>query len=177
MKKKVFLLLILTLVSCNEIEQRKPLNKKLDSFMISSAQRNKNLFKKEAQLLKEAAKKDSLYNYKISESGFLYRYIEISSQTISFPSKGEVVRFQYQIEDLNKNIIYSFEELGPVEYAIDQEDLLPALREGLRLLRPDDIAVFLFPSYLCYSYQGDNQKIGINQPLRFIIKRLPLTNK
>lgn len=145
--------------------------------MISSAQRNKNLFKKEAQLLKEAAKKDSLYNYKISESGFLYRYIEISSQTISFPSKGEVIRFQYQIEDLNKNIIYSFEELGPVEYAIDQEDLLPALREGLRLLRPDDIAVFLFPSYLCYSYQGDNQKIGINQPLRFIIKRLPLTNK
>ena len=68
--------------------------------MISSAQRNKNLFKKEAQLLKEAAKKDSLYNYKISESGFLYRYIEISSQTISFPSKGEVVRFQYQIEEL-----------------------------------------------------------------------------
>ena len=70
-------------------------------------------------------------------------------------------------------MIYSFKELGPVEYAIDQEDLLPALREGLRLLQPEDVAVFLFPSYLCYSYQGDGQKIGINQPLRFIIERLP----
>jgi hypothetical protein len=70
-------------------------------------------------------------------------------------------------------VIYSFEEVGSVEYAIDQDDLLPALREGLRLLRPRDVVVFLFPSYICYGYQGDGDKIGINQPLRFIIERLP----
>ena len=44
--------------------------------MFSSAQRNKNLFKKEEQLLKEAASKDSLHKFKISKSGFLYAYIK-----------------------------------------------------------------------------------------------------
>jgi gliding motility-associated peptidyl-prolyl isomerase len=104
----------------------------------------------------------------------LFAYKKQNSQKNAFPKKGELVRFQYQIEDLEQNIIYSFEELGPVTYAIDQQDLLPALREGLRLLKPDDVVVFLFPSYLCYSYQGDGQKIGINQPLRFTIERLPI---
>lgn len=37
-----------------------------------------------------------------------------------------------------------------------------------------EVVVFLFPSYLCYSYQGDADKIGVNQPLRFTIERLPL---
>ena len=51
------------LVSCSEIEPRKPLNQKGDSFMINSAQRNKNLFKKDEQLLKEAAFKDSTHKF------------------------------------------------------------------------------------------------------------------
>tara|TARA_B110000971_G_C19836937_1_gene420714 strand:- start:6 stop:437 length:432 start_codon:yes stop_codon:yes gene_type:complete len=141
--------------------------------MFSSAQRNKNLIKKEEQLLKEAASKDSLHKFKISKSGFLYAHIKSNSQASYLPIKGEIVRFNYQIEDLDQNVIYSFEEVGSVEYAIDQDDLLPALREGLRLLRPRDVVVFLFPSYICYGYQGDGDKIGINQPLRFIIERLP----
>jgi FKBP-type peptidyl-prolyl cis-trans isomerase len=37
-----------------------------------------------------------------------------------------------------------------------------------------EIGVFLFPSYLCYGYQGDGEKIGINQPLRFTIELLKL---
>ena len=71
---------------------------------------------------------------------------------------------------------YSYEELGIVEYLIDQENLLPALREGIRIMRPMEIAVFLFPSYLCYSYQGDGVKINANQPLRFTIERTPIKN-
>ena len=102
--------------------------------MSTSAQRNKNLLKKEEQLLKSIASRDSLLNFESSESGFLFAYKKQNSQKNAFPKKRELVRFQYQIEDLEQNIIYSFEELGPVTYAIDQEDLLPALREGLRLL-------------------------------------------
>jgi gliding motility-associated peptidyl-prolyl isomerase len=173
MKKEIILLLLILLASCSEIIPRRPLNKKGNSFMSASAQRNKTLFKKEEQLLKKIAIKDSLLNYEMSESGFLYAYSKKNIEPLALPKKGEIVRFQYQIEDLYKNVIYSFEELGTVEYAIDQEDLLPALREGLRLLKPNDVVVFLFPSYLCYSYQGDGQKIGINQPLRFTIERLP----
>jgi len=69
-------------------------------------------------------------------------------------------------------MIYDQKSLGTVEYAVDQEDLLPALREALRIMKADEVVVFLFPSYLCYGYQGDGEKIGINQPLRFTIERL-----
>ena len=38
--------------------------------MSTSAQRNKNLLKKEEELLKSVASRDSLLNFEISESGF-----------------------------------------------------------------------------------------------------------
>ena len=115
-------------------------------------------------------------NYHISDAGFLYAKIKSTNKNFPLPKKGERVQFKYQIEDLERNIIYSYKELGIVEYLIDQENLLPALREGIRIMRPMEIAVFLFPSYLCYSYQGDGIKIDENQPLRFTIERTPLKN-
>ncbi|MFZ8961217.1 MAG: FKBP-type peptidyl-prolyl cis-trans isomerase, partial [Flavobacteriaceae bacterium] len=78
-------------------------------------------------------------------------------------------------ETLDQKVLYGRSMLGVTEYAIDEEDFLPALREGLRLMREGDIVVFLFPSYLCYGYQGDGDKIKINQPLRFTIWRLPIS--
>ena len=177
MKKIYSLSLLVFFVSCQEIKPRQPINKNEVRNLSSSAKRNKNLFTQEELLINSAAKKDSSYIYKKAPSGYLFAYVNKSSDYFKSPQKGELVSFEYSIETLQKELLYNKKELGIVNYRIDQEDLLPALREGLRLLRPDDIAVFLFPSYLCYSYQGDNQKIGINQPLRFIIKRLPLTNK
>ena len=95
-----------------------------------------------------------------------------SSEKKTLPTKGERVIFKYKIEDLEKKIIYGYKELGIVEYSVDEENLLPALREGIRLMKSGEKILFLFPSYLCYGYQGDGQKIGNNQPLRFTIERL-----
>jgi len=73
---------------------------------------------------------------------------------------------------LEQNMIYDKQTLGVVEYSLDQEEILPALRLGLRMMKAGEVVVFLFPSYLCYSYQGDGDKIGVNQPLRFTIERI-----
>jgi gliding motility-associated peptidyl-prolyl isomerase len=161
------------MVSCSEPTPRYPLNKKNDAFLIQSAKRNKNLYNFEQRLLKNAVQKDSLLSYQNSEAGFFYAIIKQMDSSLPTPKKGEKVRFQYQIDDLEKNSIYDQETLGIVDYSIDQEDLLPGLREGLRIMREGEVVVFLFPSYLCYGYQGDGEKIGINQPLRFTIERLP----
>ena len=55
---------------------------------------------------------------------------------------------------------------------IDKDDILPALREGVKVLREGETAKFLFPSFLCYGYIGDFNKIGINQPLIITINLL-----
>ena len=167
----LFFLLIFFL-SCTHIEPRLPLNKGKQIFLNSSALRNKQMLVNEELLLIKSAKQDSLLSYEKSESGYLFAFKQRATSNVQLPQKGDQVRFQYQIEDLEKNIIYDKEKLGLVNYSIDEEDLLPALREALKIMRPNEVAVFLFPSYLCYSYQGDGDKIGINQPLRFTIKRL-----
>ena len=56
--------------------------------MSTSAQRNKNLLKKEEQLLKTIASRDSLLNFESSESGFLFAYKKQDSQNNAFPKKG-----------------------------------------------------------------------------------------
>ena len=81
-----------------------------------------------------------------------------------------MVKFNYTIQTLNGNIIYDEMELGTVDYLVDKEELLPALRYAVKDLSMGDIGVFLMPSYLGYGYQGDGEKIGINQPLKFTIQ-------
>lgn len=166
--------LLICFISCAYIEPRLPLNKGKEIFLNSSALRNKQMVVKEERLLIKSAKHDSLLSYEKSEAGFLFAFKRRATSNVQLPQKGDQVRFQYQIEDLEKNIIYDKEKLGLVNYSIDEEDLLPALREALRIMRPNEVAVFLFPSYLCFSYQGDGDKIGINQPLRFTIERLKI---
>lgn len=163
---------IVLLISCQNPKPRAPLNKKKSTFLISSAARNKRLLEEEELLLIQSAKNDSLHEFEKSSSGFLYAYEKKAAASVSLPKKGEKILFRYQIEDLEQNIIYDKNTLGIVEYSLDQEELLPALRLGLRMMKSGEVVVFLFPSYLCYSYQGDGDKVGVNQPLRFIIERI-----
>ena len=68
-------------------------------------------------------------------------------------------------------------KLGTINFLVDQEDLIPAIREGVKFLSEGDSGIFLFPSHLCYGYQGDREKIGSNQPLRITINLLSLSKK
>lgn len=175
--KQLFSILMFSLLFqfCTDAQPRNPVNKPKTSFLNNSAERNKALLAREENLLKKAAEKENALSFQRTSKGFLYA-IKLSEFPESpLPVKGEKVRFEYQIETLDQKVIYSRSTLGVTEYSIDEEDFLPALREGLRLMREGDIVVFLFPSYLCYGYQGDGDKIKINQPLRFTIWRLPIS--
>ena len=172
MKQNLFYLLIVIFYSCSENNVRYPLNKVTKTFLSDSAARNKILLAREDLMIKESSKKDSLLSFKNSQKGFLYAYVKKVSERKPLPQKGTRLRFSYKVEDLNKKILYPKNELGIVEYIVDKDNILPALREGIRLMRPNEIVVFLFPSYLCYGFQGDGNKVGVNQPLRYTIERL-----
>jgi len=174
MKNSFPLILLCLFLSCQENKPRYPLNKSKEIFLNTSASRNKFLLAREESLIKKAAQRDSLLRFESSEKGFLYAYIKKSEKNLPLPKKGAHVRFEYQIEDLNKTLLYQKSELGTVDYQVDQEELLPALREGIRLMRPGEVVVFLFPSYLCFGYQGDGEKIGINKPLRITLQRIKI---
>jgi len=171
MKIIKFLLFIFlwNICSCNEIQPRKPLNKTENSFFKSSIKRNIKIRLKEENFFKEIIK-NSQKKFYYSNSGFWYSYINKTDN--KKPITGDRVIFSYEIYDIYGNIIYNKNFLQNVNYAIDKDDILPALREGVKVLSEGETAKFLFPSFLCYGYMGDFNKIGINQPLIIIINLL-----
>ena len=166
--------LLFFILSCQNLQPRRPLNKKKQVFLKESAKRNKNIVAIEQSLFRQVIEIEEKLFFDNAPTGFWYAYQKKTNSNKSYPNKGDRVTFKYRIEDLSGNLIYDEEELGNVSFLIDKEDLIPALREGLKYLREGEIGVFLFPSYLCYGFQGDGEKIGINQPLRFTIELLKL---
>jgi len=160
-------------LSCQNHEPRRPINKQKQVFLKESAKRNKNIFAIEQSLFQQAIKQDNKLSFNQTPQVYWYAYQKKKKNKV-LPIKGDRVTFKYRIEDLNGNLLYDEKKLGNVTFFIDQEDLIPALREGVKYLRSGEIGVFLFPSYLCYGYQGDGDKVGINQPLRFTIEILKL---
>ena len=124
---------------------------------------------KEENIFKEIIK-NSKKKFYYSNAGFWFSYINKTNR--NKPIEGDRVIFSYEIYDIYGNIIYNKNFLQDVNYIIDKDDILPALREGVKVLGEGETAKFLFPSFLCYGYIGDFNKIGINQPLIIIINLL-----
>jgi gliding motility-associated peptidyl-prolyl isomerase len=160
--------------SCGESEPRRPINKQKQIFLKESAKRNKSKINIEQNLFNKVIKKETTLKFNSSPLGFWYAFKKKGKIQAKKPIKGDRVTFEYRIEDLNQNLLYDEDQLGIVSFHVDQEDLIPALREGVKYMTEGDVVVFLFPSYLCFGYLGDGEKIGINKPLRFTIEMLKI---
>ncbi len=159
------IILLLLITSCKSPEARKPVTVQSGSFIKESAERNRKLNEREQNRIEAIMAQNPEYDYIASESGFWYYYhtkVERDTITAGF---GDLINFDYDIKDLKGNYIYTQQELGNQDYAMDQEELFTGLREGLKLLKPTESATFLFPSQKAYGYYGDNNKIGTNVPL------------
>jgi gliding motility-associated peptidyl-prolyl isomerase len=166
MKSVVSIVLIaLMIVSCKSPEARYPETQKTGSFIKASVLRNKKLIEAQKIKIEDIIKNDPENTYIASQNGFWYYYhTKVEGDSIK-PAFGDIVNFNYNIKDLDNNLIYSNEELKTQNYAMDQEELFTGLREGLKLMREGETVTFLFPSQLGYGYYGDENKIGTNVPL------------
>jgi gliding motility-associated peptidyl-prolyl isomerase len=169
MRKSILVISLFLLFACAEQEARKPIYRSNDKGMGQSIDRNKKINAQQQELFKKTIEKDSTLTYYASPVGYWYAYKNKTQATVK-PTRGDMVKFNYTIQTLNGNIIYDEMELGAIDYLVDKEELLPALRYAVKDLSMGDIGVFLMPSYLGYGYQGDGEKIGINQPLKFTIQ-------
>ncbi|MGB2086864.1 MAG: gliding motility-associated peptidyl-prolyl isomerase GldI [Flavobacteriaceae bacterium] len=160
--------ILLGLISCKEPKARKPLFKSNQTPINFSVERNRDINKKQQKLILDIIEKEKQLRFVPSQAGYWYAVIEKSKAT-EYPSSGDQVIFTYQIQTLEGEVVYDENTLGEVNYLVDKEDILPALRYAIKHLKPQETGVFLMPSFLGYGYQGDGDKVGINQPLRFTI--------
>jgi gliding motility-associated peptidyl-prolyl isomerase len=167
--RKIILSLGILLLGCAEKEARKPIYRSNKKGLEQSIDRNKKINRQQQLLFEKVMKKDSLLEFNSSPVGYWYAFKEKTPTSLR-PERGDWVKFSYTIQTIDGAIIYDEMELGTVDYLVDKEDLLPALRYAMKDLSVGDIGVFLMPSFLGYGYQGDGEKIGINQPLRLTIQ-------
>jgi gliding motility-associated peptidyl-prolyl isomerase len=160
-------IILIALVSgCKQPQEaRRPISQTSGSFMKKSVARNKKLVASEEDQIKAIIKKDTAETYLSSTKGYWYAYIEQNEIDTLTPKKGDVAFFDYEIKDLNQNIIYSELELRPQVYRVDKQEIMMGLRDGIKLMHRNEKVKFLFPSHMGFGYHGDNKKIGINQPL------------
>jgi len=174
MRQLLFLFLITALVSCGGPEARKPIKVKTGSVLQKSVERNKDLLAKEEKQIMEIIKNDSINTYLSSGIGSWYHYINKNDQADYYPKPDDLVTLQYNVTTFNNDTIYSNDEIGTISYKVDKQELFPGLRNSIKLLKENESATFLFPSSLSYGYHGDNNKIGVNVPIKSTITILKI---
>jgi len=163
----LFAFLVTILVSgCKQPQEaRRPISQTSGSFMKKSAERNKKLIAGEEGQIDSLIKSNPKVKYFASTKGYWYTYVVQNLQDTLTPKTGDVAFFDYEIKDLKGNVIYSQVELRPQTYAVDKQNIMTGLREGIKLMHKKEKVIFLFPSHIAYGYHGDDKKIGTNQPL------------
>jgi len=94
---------------------------------------------------------------KESPTGLWYN-IEKEGNGTFFKDNDKII-FQYECSLLDGTLAYSSKELGPWEIILGRSELPTGLNEGLKLLKPGGVAVFIVPPFLAYGLIGDSKKI------------------
>lgn len=168
MKYRIIILLsvILGLSACQKkAEIREPVSQSGGEYIKESAERNQYIVSDELKAIQQYIKNDSMHKYYQSDSGFWYKYLKANIRDTITPRPGDVVDIEFSIKYLNNEIIYDINETSPKIYVVDKQEIMPGLRRGIKIMRPEERIVFLFPSHLGYGFIGDKDRIGSNQPI------------
>ena len=173
MKSFFSILIILIFTACNPSEGRIPIQQNSGYLMEISIQKIKDLKSNEYAKIKTFIE-NSNGIFTASGYGFWFRYDLENTHSKYKPEFGDQVFYQYAVKNLNGNYIYSPNETEEKSYYMEQQDLLPGLREGLKLMKRGEKMTFIFPSQLAYGFYGDNDKIGPNTPLIYEVSILKI---
>ena len=161
----VVLVFITNLISCKQPQERMPVSRSSGTFMKESVVRNKKLVAGEEARIDSIIKSNPKIKYFASKKGYWYSYDIRNEKDTLRPRKGDIAFFDYEIKDFKGNVIYSDVELRPQVYAVDKQNIMMGLRDGIKLMRKNEKVTFLFPSHMGFGYHGDEKRIGTNEPI------------
>lgn len=166
LKSYIYIIIISVFAwSCKTPEARRPVKNTSGSYINTSVERNKQMIAEEEKDIMAIIEADTINKVLNSEHGFWYYFVQKNPLETNKAGFGDIVVYEYDIKDLDGNIIYSKEEIGTQSYTMDKEELISGMREGLKLLKEGETATFYFPSHTAYGYYGDLYRIGTNMPI------------
>ena len=164
-----FLMVCLAFVSCKQPQARMPISQSSGTFMKESIVRNKKLIAGEEGKIDSIIKSNPNVKYFASSKGYWYHYEVKNDKDTLRPKKGDIAFFDYEVQDLKGNVMYSEIQTKPKMHKVDKKNIMMGLSHGIKLMHKNEKVVFLFPSHMAYGYHGDNKNIGTNEPLLCIV--------
>ncbi|WP_333662179.1 FKBP-type peptidyl-prolyl cis-trans isomerase [Chishuiella changwenlii] len=162
---------LIGLLSCEQKVIQYPVEYSNDDFMKRSEERGKILHQEELQWFDEYMKKSDLKYVKTSSGFWISNNGQRTEQTAN---KGDYIEFQYQVTDLENNVIYSYQDNGIKKVVLGKADLARGLHAGLQYIPQGESAKLLLPSFLGYGGYGDEGKIGPDEPIIMDVKVLKI---
>ncbi|MRH99087.1 gliding motility-associated peptidyl-prolyl isomerase GldI [Kriegella sp. EG-1] len=160
-------LIVLMFVSCgNGPEPRKPVKVTSANFYKESAERSRKLLEFEEKLIQKIIALDTVNTYQHSTTGSWYSFIKKNEENTNTAQTDDIVTMTYNLVSFDNDTIYSMQDIGIITYKVDKQEMFQGLRDGIKLMKENETATFLFPSSLAYGYHGDNDRIGSNTPLK-----------
>lgn len=164
------LLAIAIVVSCRQVEARRPIEKRQSSTTQISIENNRKLYASEDAYIQKIIDNQNL-KYERSTHGFFYSYVNKIDSTGVTPRFGDEVTFEYDVVSLKGDTIYYKDELSPLTKSMEQEyGIFRGMRETLKLMHPGEEMLVYYPSYTAYGYYGDEDRIGTNIPFKSRVK-------
>jgi gliding motility-associated peptidyl-prolyl isomerase len=161
-------IIIALLFSCSENEPRYAVKHNKKS--IENPSILKSIISEQNQKIDNYLSKNPDNNYINSKRGFWYYYKKKNDSNDKSPEFGDSIIFDYSIANLNNNIIYDYEAIGEQSYIMEKQQIITGIREALKILKKDEIATFIIPSYIAYGMYGDLNKIPPNTTIICTIK-------
>jgi hypothetical protein len=149
------IILLVAVAACVRQSPQLPANKFIesDSTALILSQSNEKLIQSEDSILKLVL--ESRFKSKMTAGEGFWYLVESNNSLNKKLQKGEKVTIEYEIFDLENNLLLKKSET----ITIGQQQLKPALEQVLIMLTKGDKAVILLPWYSGYGVKGDGDKI------------------
>lgn len=160
-------------LSCKKNPPQHPTQYANDGFLEYSKKFNKQLKDEEDKDIQIYIQNHS-EDYLQTNAGFFMTRTEMNNaRTVR---DLDTIRFQYQVSDMDDEIIYSYDEIGEQLLVMGQASMIPGIEYGLKRMSEGEYAKLLLPSVLAYGVDGDRNEIGADKSLVIEIKLEDIVN-
>ena len=168
----LFTVLLLLFACCNNQPQKK---KKIDpdAYEKPLMEANRHVVRTEKQHIDDFLRR---YKWEMKETGSGLQYMIYEKGNGPAAKKGLVAVLEYSVKLITGDVVYTSDDLGPMEFTIGKAEVISGLEEGILLLHVGDKAKFIIPSHLAYGLLGDEDRIPGKATLIYDIELLKLIN-
>ncbi|HLN54538.1 MAG TPA: FKBP-type peptidyl-prolyl cis-trans isomerase [Bacteroidales bacterium] len=150
----IILFLIVLFVSCgrnsnDSVTVNKPGKGEMEEL-------NRYLLEKDRERIMNFAERKELQMTE-TPTGLWYQIIKQGEG--AYLKEGNRITMDYECSLLDGTKCYSSDESGPKEVVLGKTGIETGLYEGLKLLRPGSVAIFIIPPFLAYGLPGDGKRI------------------